>query len=114
MVRGVLAACEESEEGVGGGRVGGCRIQPLLGDGDAIFEKAEGLRAPEGGEVFLYVFSTVELNSNVGERGVVEQQVLEVAEVEEGGGDGAGERVVAEIEYCEICESSNRWGYGAT
>ena len=41
-------------------------------------------------------------------------QVLEVGEVGEGGGDDAGERVVVEIEYCEICESSKSWGYRAT
>ena len=33
----------------------------------------------------------------------VEQQVVEVGEVGEGGGDSDGERVIAaEIEYCEI------------
>ena len=64
MVRGVLAACEESEEGVGGGRVGGCRIQPLLGDGDAIFEKAEGLRTPEGGEVVPELRGKLSQNSS--------------------------------------------------
>ena len=60
MVRNVLAACEEGKEGVGGGsggfgggRRGGFRILPLLGDSDAVGEKVEGLRASEGGEVVL-------------------------------------------------------------
>jgi hypothetical protein len=59
VVRGFLAACEEGEEGVGGGRRASRRDAPLegglalLGDGDAVFEKAEGLRVPEGEELVL-------------------------------------------------------------
>ena len=114
MVRGVLAACEECEEG----GVCGCRsecVLPLLGDGDAVVEEAEGLRAPEGGEVVLDHWLVTKVDGwSVGEVDPVELQLREVGEVGEGGGGDGGERVVAEIEYCEICESLSCWGYGAT
>ena len=123
MVRSILAACEVGEEGLrgvfggcGGGRGGGCRVLPLLGDGDAVFEIAEGLRAPEGEEIVLdHWLVADDWVGTAGERGVVEQQVLEVGEVGKGGGDDAGERVVAEIECCEICElqSLGVWSHSA-
>ena len=93
MVHGVLAACEEDKEGGGRGR-GSERVLPLLGDGDAVFEKAEGLRAPEGEEVVLDGWFLVDdCVRTVSERGLVERQDLKVGEGGEGGGDDAGERV---------------------
>ena len=97
---GVLAECEEGEEGVRGGRRALKRDAPiegglaLLGDGDAVFEKAEGLRAPEGEEVVLDGWFLVDdCVRTVSERGLVERQDLKVGEGGEGGGDDAGERV---------------------
>ena len=100
VVRGVLAACEEGEEGVWSGRRASRRYAPLkgglplLGDGDAVVEEAERLMALEGGEVDLdhWMVSKV-VGWGVGEVGLVEPQVLEVGEVGEGGGDNAGDRV---------------------
>ena len=99
--------------GGGGDRVE--HILPLLGDGDAVDEEAERLRAPEGEKVVLNGwFFGEDCVGTVGELGPVEQQALEVNEVGKGGGDDARERVIAEIESCEIRESSNRWRHGAT
>ena len=53
MVCGVVAAWKKGKEGVRSGS-GGWRL-PLRGDGDAVFGKAEGLRAPEGKGVVLDV-----------------------------------------------------------
>ena len=83
MVRGVLASFEEGEEGAGSGSCG-WHVLPLLGDGDAIGKKAEGLRAPEGEKAVLDGWFLVDgCARTFDECGVVERLVLEVGEVRE-------------------------------
>ena len=98
----------------GGGR-GGYRVLPLLGDGDAVGEEAEGLRAPEGGEVVLDVSSTVEVGGwSIGEPSSVSSKNPRLVRLERVEKTMPERGLLLSWEFFEVCESSNRWGYGAT
>ena len=76
-----------------GSRSSGWRVLPLRGDGDAVFEEAEHLKAPEGEEVVLFGWLDEPKAWSVGVVGPVEPHVSEIGEVGERGGDDARERV---------------------